>query len=153
MALAGPSPDCQLARLDPFPLVLLRVSQAPAEMILERDTESGPLWKGSAMPTKHTKVGGLKISCTFGLGASQASEYSEPSTRCLLLLQAQHTVSAARPLVLSLHPFSPPGWDLDWNKLWQGPGGLSHAQTVAQGAAWMDCSGIFYVALALCTGS
>ncbi|XP_031235501.1 nephrocystin-4 isoform X4 [Mastomys coucha] len=39
-----------------FSVGSLAPTQAPAEMILERDTESGPLWKGSAMPTKHTKV-------------------------------------------------------------------------------------------------
>lgn len=138
---------CQLIlnrfTLTPLPLVLLRVSQAPAEVITEKDAESGPLWKCSAMPTKHAKVGGLKMSCIFSLGASQGSEYSKLSMRCLLLDLR----------ILTLHPLSPPGWTLDWNKMWPGPGGLSCAQTVAQGPAWMDCPGIYYVALALCTGS
>lgn len=40
--------------------VLLHVSQAPAEVISEKDAESGPLWKCSAMPTKHAKVGGSR---------------------------------------------------------------------------------------------
>ncbi|XP_021056887.1 nephrocystin-4 [Mus pahari] len=34
----------------------LAPTQAPAEVITERDTESGPLWKCSTMPTKHAKV-------------------------------------------------------------------------------------------------
>ena len=57
VALAGPHPGCHLICSDL--LVLLRVSQAPAEMSLEKDPESRPLWKCSAMPTKHAKVGGV----------------------------------------------------------------------------------------------
>ncbi|XP_006538938.1 nephrocystin-4 isoform X2 [Mus musculus] len=34
----------------------LAPTQAPAEVITEKDAESGPLWKCSAMPTKHAKV-------------------------------------------------------------------------------------------------
>ncbi|XP_034358363.1 nephrocystin-4 [Arvicanthis niloticus] len=34
----------------------LTPTQVPVEMISEKDAESGPLWKCSAMPTKHAKV-------------------------------------------------------------------------------------------------
>lgn len=39
-----------------FSMGPLAPTQAPAEMSSEKDTESGPLWKCSAMPTKHAKV-------------------------------------------------------------------------------------------------
>lgn len=45
--------------------VLLRASQAPAEMSSEKDPESRALWKCSAMPTKHAKVGGPGMSWRF----------------------------------------------------------------------------------------
>lgn len=78
MALAGPRSDCHVIHLGA--LVLLLVSQAPAELSSEKDTELGPLWKCSAMPTKHAKVGGAHDGLAF-----LALEYSKPSIWCLLL--------------------------------------------------------------------